>query len=463
MLKADVCARLSWPLWAGEAPRRVVLAVLLAVAVTAPGGRAEAAPAPAPTPAPTATPTPLPHEHSGSPDASSAAVSAAEPAAVTSPTPAVPPPDATAAPAVTPTPEPVSPAVVPEPVPEPAGDAAGGAAGAAAEETAEPAAVEPPQELPEPAPVQQLAWRPGDECELSHAPADGVERSQQLLLETFCEATLWFDGLFGGEPDVANARNVAGRVEVSALHTEMWGTETDVRLRLNYDLPTLERRLKLFLGRGDRDEFVSDRREGLAVRSSVFAVENEDRWLAGLGWSPPGRYKEKIDFRVGGNVSSSPEVFIQGRYRQNVFVGEGSVWRLRETVFYENRDGFGSTTGIDFDHVLRNDVLFRFSNIGTWSEGSEGLEWRSTGVLYRNLLRSRAAAAELFARGATGAPVELREYGGRLIYRHPLRRQSLFAEVVGGYSFPRELPGTRREGSAMVGVGLELLFGRDPF
>jgi hypothetical protein len=348
------------------------------------------------------------------------------------------------------------------PASEPAAEVAAPTASFEPEGASRPDAVDPEVEAVVPL-VQPLHWRPEDDCELAGRPQDRVERSQRLLLETFCEATLWLDGIFGDEPDLDNARNVAGRVEVSALHTEAWGMETDVRLRLNYDLPTLERRLQLFLGRDTREEFVTDRRESLAVRSSVFAVEGEDRWLAGLGWSPPGRYREKIDFRVGGDISSAPEVFVQGRYRQNVFVGEHSVWRLRETLFYENRDGFGSTTAIDFDRVLRQDVLFRFANVGTWSESSEGLEWRSAAVVYRNLRRSRAAVAEVFARGATEAPVELREYGARAIYRHPLRRQSLFGEVIAGYSWPRDLPGLDREGSAMVGVGLELLFGRDPF
>jgi hypothetical protein len=311
--------------------------------------------------------------------------------------------------------------------------------------------------------VHEVQWRPGDDCDLAGVSRDMVERSQNVLLETFCEATLWLDGLFGGEPDLRNARDVAGRIEVSALETEMWGTDTDLRLRLNYDLPTLEKRLKLFLGRDDPEEFVSDRREGLAVRSSVFAVEGQDRWLAGLGWAPPGRYREKLDFRVGGRVSSSPEIFVQGRYRQNVFVGESSVWRLRETIFWENEDGFGSTTAIDYDRVLQRNLLGRFSNVGTWSEASQGLEWRSATVVYRNLNRARAAAAEVFARGATDSPVKLREYGARIIYRHPLMRRSLFGEVIAGYTWPREFPEQKREGSAMFGIGIELLFGRDPY
>lgn len=289
-----------------------------------------------------------------------------------------------------------------------------------------------------------------------------LDNSRRMLEETFCGATLWFDGLFG-QPDVENARAVSGRVELSAIHTEADGTEPRARLRLKYDLPNLENRVNLFLGRDDRDDFVQDRQKGFAIRSAVFGVETEDRWLAGLGYSPPGRWKDRLDFRVGARVSTAPEVFVQGRLRRNVFLGDRSVWRLRETVFYENRDGFGSTTSADFDHVLRRTLLFRWGTVGTVSEATDGLDWRSATVLYQNLGSRSALAYELFLRGSTGDEVEVREYGARGIYRRPLNREWLYGELIAGYTWPRESIDEPREGSALIGLGIELLFGRDPY
>jgi hypothetical protein len=290
-----------------------------------------------------------------------------------------------------------------------------------------------------------------------------VDEARRALEETFCGATLWFDGLFGGEPDVESARDVSGRVELATLHTEFEGTDFKGRLKLRYDLPNLERRVNFFLGRDDRDELVEDRREGFAIRSSVFGLEAEEQWLAGLGWSPPGRYANKVDVRVGGRLKSAPEVFAQTRYRRNTFVGTRNVWRFRETVFWQNREGFGSTASLDFDRVLRRDLLFRFANVGTFSESTSGLNWRSATLLYHNLRETRAVAGELFVRGATGAPVKLREYGGRAIYRRQAGHPNLFGELIVGYSWPREDRDQRREGSMMIGLGLELLFGREPF
>jgi hypothetical protein len=290
-----------------------------------------------------------------------------------------------------------------------------------------------------------------------------IDDSRRMLEQTFCGATLWFDGLFGGEPDVANARAASGRVELSALYSEFDELDYSARLRLNYELPTLERRLKLFLGRDDEDDFVQDRPEGFAVRSSVFGLETEDRWLAGLGYSPPGRWFRKLDLRVGGRVKSAPEVFVQTRYRHNVFVGDKMVWRLRETVFWENRDGWGSTTSVDWDRVLQRDLLLRWGGSGTYSETTQGVYWRSAALLYRNLQKARAAAAEVFVRGSSGAEVKMSEYGTRLVYRQPAGRPYLFGEIILGYTWPRYERDQPRDGSAMLGFGIELLFGRDPF
>ena len=300
-----------------------------------------------------------------------------------------------------------------------------------------------------------------DLCRQNTGDLELLDETRRFLEETFCGANLWFDGLFGGEPDVQNARSVSGRVELSTLYTEFDGLDVKPRLRLRYNLPSLERRVNVFLGRDDRDQLVEDRQEGFAIRSAAFGLETEEQWLAGLGYSPPGRWASKLDFRVGGKLKTAPEVFAQARYRRNIFQGTSNVWRLRETVFWENREGFGSTTSLDFDHVLSRNLLLRWGNVGTISESTEGMTWRSATVAYYNLHRLRAVALEVFLRGATQAEVRLSEYGTRAIYRQPVGKPYLFGDLIVGYTWPREQRDQPREGSTMVGLGLELLFGRD--
>lgn len=292
----------------------------------------------------------------------------------------------------------------------------------------------------------------------------GLEKSRRVLYESLCSAGLWFDGLLGGEPDVETARKIQGRLELTGIHSDYWGTDTKVRLRLRYDLPNLKHRFNLFLGREEPDEAIQDRRELLPVQSALLDLDEDQEWLAGFGYSPPGRRASKFDFRTGVKVKSETEVYFQGRWRGNLFVGDTAVWRFRETLFYENRDGFGLTSSVDYNKALRDTLLVRWANIGTFSEATDGLAWRSTALLYQNLRRRRALAYEVFVRGETDDPVRVREYGARAIYRFPLkRRQWLFGEVIAGWTFPRGDDETDRSSSPQVGIGVDLLFGPDPF
>lgn len=292
--------------------------------------------------------------------------------------------------------------------------------------------------------------------------APAIDDAHRKLYETLCGAALWFDGLFGERNDVsvATARGTSGRFELSALNSQYEGTRVRLKGNVRFQFPNFAKRWNAFIGRDDEDDFIRDRSEGLALRSQFLDFADENRWLAGLGYSLPGSYKQRTDFRVGGKLGSEPEIFAQGRYRRNFLINDRNLFHFRETLFWTNRDGFGSTTSFDFDHVVKRTMLLRWGNIGTVSESTDGLEWRSALLLYQSLENARALAYELFVRGETAWEVPLKEYGARAVYRQPLlRRDWLAGEFVLGYSWPRFELEDARKGSLSVGVGLEILVG----
>jgi len=302
--------------------------------------------------------------------------------------------------------------------------------------------------------------------ELCKQPTGGdvIDESRRVLAETFCRATLWFDSLFAGVPDTPPPQPVSGRVELAALHSDYDGMIFRGRVRLNYDLPNLQRRVRLFLGREDDAGGTPDPRESFAARAEQFGLAGGEDWLAGFGYSPPGKLGHHVDFQVGARLKSAPEVFAQARYRRNLFIGDHSVWRLREAWFWENRDKFGATTRADFEHVLRSDLLLRWWNIGTVSQATKGLEWYDSLLFYYNLQEGRVLANEIFLHGETDADVPLREYGMRSIFKQQIgSRPYLYGDLILGYSFPREKLDEQRQGSALIGVGIELQFGDLPY
>ena len=322
---------------------------------------------------------------------------------------------------------------------------------------------------PEPADGPESRAKSKRDKKLAVGPCSGLkgdtepllDEARRKLYETLCGAALWFDGLFGERNNVSSARRTSGRLEISGLDSQYEGSKIRVRGNVRVDFPNLDNRLNAFLGRDDQDDFIRDRNEGLALRSQFLRLETNERWLAGLGYVLPGSYKQRTDFRVGGKLGQEPEIFVQGRHRRNWVIDERNLWHFRETLFWTNRDGFGSTTSFDYDHVVKRTLLFRWGNAGTVSEATEGLDWRSAVLLYQNLPRAKAIAYEAFVRGETSNEVPLKEWGARVIYRQQLlHRDWLAGEAVLGYSWPRFELEDAREGSYTFGLGVEILIGK---
>ncbi len=317
-----------------------------------------------------------------------------------------------------------------------------------------------PTATPSPTPAPGTEFQPTYiPCREGRFPKEGMlDAARRELYETLCGATLWLDGLFGRYGSLEWAEKVNGRAELSVLRSDLQGTKVKTGLDVNVRLPHLEERLHAFFGRSDPQDYVRDRQEGFGLRSQFASLENEEKWLGGLGYSLPGAAGEHVSFRAGVAGGIHAIAFGQAVYRQNVVVSDRDLWRLREVAFWRSREGFGFTSSADYDHILSRNLLLRWGSIGTVSEGSHGLDWRSALVLYQNLHSTRAIAYEAFARGVTGT-TGLTEYGGRLIYRQSAFRPWFFVDVVGGYSWLRLEPGQPLEGTTSVGLGCELWFG----
>src|SRR5262249_45144294 len=146
------------------------------------------------------------------------------------------------------------------------------------------------------------------------------------------------------------------------------------------------------------------------------------------------------DAQVGVHGLTNTTVFARVRISDTPYSDEANALNLRLTPFINNRDGYGVTGNADFDHVLSETRLFRFGNVGTVTQKSSGLEWRSALILFQDLRSLRSIAGETFVRGATAAPVPIVEYGVRSIYREPWFRARMFMNFVVGYSWPRVDP-----------------------
>ncbi len=309
--------------------------------------------------------------------------------------------------------------------------------------------------------------RPGS-CQQLHpdygepVDAEAVDWAREQIEETVCGATLWFDGLFGENRNLDAARGAYGRLETSYEYSEFYGAKTRTRFRLRVDLPNLQERASVFIGRDNDDDFIQDRSEGFALRSEFPQIDDRDKFFAGFGYGLPSNRRFRSDVKVGVRSLSNTRAFLQWRTEYLAYVDDVNLVQFRLTPFYSTRDGLGVTPGVDFSRVLTPRLLARWSNVGTHSDTTLGFDWRSAAVLYQGFGWQRGLAYEAFIRGVTETPVKLREFGLRLVYRQPIVGGRLYLQPLIGYSWPKEEPGIKREGAYLVGVGLELPYGKDP-
>lgn len=335
---------------------------------------------------------------------------------------------------------------------------------AAASQTTPEAAVQPHSDQtagPEqpPLPPESAA----DPCERAERADEVmlVDDTREWLEERTCKTALWMDGLFGKTGDAAAARRTRGFVELSNVYSQFEGFDSRARLHVEFDLPVAKNQLSAFVGRENDEDFVRGRTEQSELRATFPTLSEQNEWLAGLGYSLPDTRNLQTSFRVGVRGLGPPTGFVQGRLRYTLYADENDVAYVKTTPFWNTRDGFGVTQSFDYSHVLSRHYLVRWYSVGTVSERTVGLNWRNSAILYHNLEHKHGLAYEAFIRGETDEPEPLYEYGGRVLFRHPFLSQRLFAEWAAGYSFPRTDPNKPRDGSASVGVSIEMPFG-DP-
>ncbi len=288
-----------------------------------------------------------------------------------------------------------------------------------------------------------------------------IDTARRRVEEMVCSASTWFDGLFGDRYYLHESRRVYGSIELAENYSQFYGNKVRLRFDARVDLPNLDKRLSAFIGRDDEEAFISDRFDNTALRNNFPQVRDHDRIFAGLGYALPSNRLLQTSFRVGVRGLASPEAFVQGRVRYLPYSDDRNLLQLRATPFWTTSDHLGITLGVDYSHVLAENYLARWSNVGTFSQSIHGFGWRTTWTLYQALRSIKSGLAyELFVRGETGDDVPLHEYGVQTTLRHPLLNERLYLEWVLGYSFPREDVDDDRRGSVLLGAGVQMPFGQ---
>jgi hypothetical protein len=227
-------------------------------------------------------------------------------------------------------------------------------------------------------------------------------------------------------------------------------------------LPQLNERFHAFIGRVNRDEYVTERAPGSGAFARQYGPVEDDQTLFGIRYRDPEQ-GGNWDADAGLRLDSPLDPFVKGSYRFMKGTSESTLVSFRETAFWQNSEKFGFTSRVDMERILREVWLVRWTVSGTISERTEGVRGYTAFTMLRGFPNRRAIAAELFGSGELDSDVPLSNYGLKVAYRRSITRDWLVLESRVSVTFPREEAWQDREASWGVGIGVEMFFGTDEF
>jgi hypothetical protein len=298
-----------------------------------------------------------------------------------------------------------------------------------------------------------------DLCRDKPGDPDWLSQLRAGLYRTICSSAAWFDGFFGNARFDDEYEAMHGSVAVGAGWDERDHWDPSLRFRARVKLPQLSERFDAFVGRVDPEEYVTELRDDFDTLPRQFARQEDDAVLLGLGYGQPGRGGGHFSAGVGAKVAWPLEPYAKGTYRYARPFLDRNLVRLREAIFWEEREHFGVTTRVDLERLLAENYLLRWTSSGTFTEKTQGVRWFSNLTLYHSLGYGRAFAYQGGISGESDHEVGTVDYGLRVIFRRRIYREWLFLELRSSITWPRKTQLEHRESNLGAGVALELMFG----
>jgi len=286
-----------------------------------------------------------------------------------------------------------------------------------------------------------------------------LDRVRRTLAVTACASSAWLDSMFGDQFYYDAYLNTRGSLSVGTLWSEYDGFDPRLRARVRLQLPQWDQRISAFAGRVGEDDYISDTEgEFNALPTRQFGGLEDESVLVGLGYSSPDRTGNDFDAGVGVRVDLPLDPYARARYEIVRTFAEHYVFRARETVFWQNSEGFGSTTRFNIDRALSDRFLVRWNNLAKYTEETQGVELFSEVTLFQRLNDRTGIAWQNYVTGASDAEVDLQRFGARAIMRRQMTPSWLFLEVRAGVGWPRMKEEEKREASIEAGIAFEMQF-----
>lgn len=254
----------------------------------------------------------------------------------------------------------------------------------------------------------------------------------------FLSSAMWLDSFFGDERFEAEVNRSHLKVRFDAFREGSGGMDY---LRPNFDLrlvlPQLRHKTRLVIS-GDPNEEVDPSSSPQGSPAAKLAKVPEKSVTTALQVVPLETKRSNLSIRAGVKLHSGKlELFLGPRYRYLVHYGPWDV-RFTQEERWTTDIGWQVRSRFDVERPLPNDLFFRTSIEGIWTENVNGYPYALSFLLRQPLDGDRALQYEWINSFQTRPTDLLTEELFVFRYRQRFWREWLFLEIAPQVRFPRD-------------------------
>lgn len=285
----------------------------------------------------------------------------------------------------------------------------------------------------------------------------GFEWARRTGFRSVCLASHWLDGLFGDRPFDPKAGKITGNVSLNIESRQNSGLELAPRIRSSVKLPQASQKFDLFFDRDKESQSIDGTSN--ALRSDTKTQAEESTNQLGIGYQVYKGLADLLNFRIGIRLHSTrPELFARSRYNLTFAETSTDRWNFEQTLFWKITEGFGETSGLEYQSHLGGPYLFRWQSGATYSESSIGTQWNSSISIFHALSDENAIQWSYGANGETGLADPVANHGPRVMFRQRLSRRWLVLELYTGVDHVKTALEPVRQSQAYFGAKIEAHF-----
>lgn len=276
------------------------------------------------------------------------------------------------------------------------------------------------------------------ETDSGHTESAWFDKSRDALTERLDNTAIWFDSFFGDpRTELTSEAGTFIRLTLDGYLSSAQD-ESDYRTRFYGDvrLPRAREKWRLIVSGNENSDKDIDYEVG---DSFDRPTDDNDRSLdLGLRYMVKDEQRHGFDLNAGVKAHWPLDYYANARYRYTLPLSDISLFRLTETLYWENDDGFGLKSLADYEIFPNLDTMWRFSLYGDYGEETDGLEWRTQAAWMHRLNPKAAISIRAGVKGETEPEADVKEGWLTYRYRRNFLRPWLYYEVEPGLSWLRK-------------------------